>query len=96
VYLPRLRSFGASKLLRSEISLRSVRSTIVLAAKVSILAALRLLGYAWSFESDNGVPKGLLVATEPPTPAVILRDDAAANKTLAQLPKLAVVAQDRL
>jgi hypothetical protein len=61
----------------------SVRSTIGLAAKVSILAALRLLRYAWSFENGNGVTKGLLIATEPSTPAVILRDDAAADKTLA-------------
>ena len=54
-----------------------------LAAKIPILAALRLLRYARGFESGNGVPKGLLIATEPSTPAVILRDDAAADKTLA-------------
>jgi hypothetical protein len=63
-------------------ALRS-RSTLGLAAKIPILGALRLLRYARGFESGHGVVKGLLIATEPSAPAVILRDDAAADKTLA-------------
>jgi hypothetical protein len=39
--------------------------TLELTAKIPILAALRLLRYARDFESGHGVPKGLLIATEP-------------------------------
>jgi hypothetical protein len=44
----------------------------------------------------SGVPEGLMIAAEPSTPAIILGDDAAANKTLPDLTQLARVAQQSL
>jgi hypothetical protein len=59
-----------------------LRSTVELTAKIPILGALRLIRHARGFESGHGVVKGLLISTKPSTPAVVLRDDAAADKTL--------------
>src|ERR1700678_1107595 len=75
---------------------RSVRPKVGLAAKIPILIALRLLRYAWDFETGHRVTKRLLIAAEPSGPAIILRDESAADKTLANLMKLAIVPQQRL
>jgi hypothetical protein len=64
-------------------ALRSIGSITELAAKIPILAVFRLLCYARDFESAHSVPKRLLITAELSIPTVILRDDAAANKTLA-------------
>jgi hypothetical protein len=53
------------------------------------IASLRLEFRGWSRR-----PEALLIPTEPSAPAVILRHDAAADKTLAYLAQLALVMQE--
>ena len=74
----------------------SESSTVASAAKIPILAALRWLRHARDFASGYGVPKRLLISTEPSIPTIILGDDAAADKTLPGLTQLARVAQEGL
>jgi len=61
---------------------------------VSVLGALIFSRKA--FETGRGIPKGLLVATEPSIPAVVLRNNPAPDKALNGLSQVPLVAQDRL